>query len=87
MPQTHVPEAGGEEEKERAHGKGGDGEERQEGADLVAADSLVLLRGGGPVEWAAELARRREQIGASYVLVSAEYMAAMAPVVADLTGS
>lgn len=56
-------------------------------AELVAADSLVLLRGGGPAEWAAELVRRREQIGASYVLVSAEYMAAMAPVVAELTRS
>jgi alkanesulfonate monooxygenase SsuD/methylene tetrahydromethanopterin reductase-like flavin-dependent oxidoreductase (luciferase family) len=56
-------------------------------AELAAADSLVVLRGGGPAEWADELRRRREQLGASYVLVSAEYMAALAPVVEALTGN
>jgi alkanesulfonate monooxygenase SsuD/methylene tetrahydromethanopterin reductase-like flavin-dependent oxidoreductase (luciferase family) len=55
-------------------------------ADLVAADSLVLLRGNTPTALADELQRRRDQIGASYVLVNAEFMAALAPVVELLTG-
>jgi hypothetical protein len=55
--------------------------------ELVAADSLVVLRGAGPEEWAEELQRRRAEIGASYVLVSAEYMTALAPVMERLTGN
>ena len=58
-----------------------------ESAELIAADSLVVLRGAGPSEWADELRRRRAEIGSSYVLVSAEYMAALAPVVEALTGT
>jgi alkanesulfonate monooxygenase SsuD/methylene tetrahydromethanopterin reductase-like flavin-dependent oxidoreductase (luciferase family) len=57
-----------------------------EPAELAAADSLVVLRGAGPTEWADELRRRREQLGASYVLVSTEYMTQLAPVVEELTG-
>lgn len=55
-------------------------------AELVAADSLVILRGVGPDAWTDELQRRREEIGASYILVSTEYMTQLAPVVKELTG-
>lgn len=55
-------------------------------ADLVAARSLVLLPGAGPGPWADELQRRRELIGTSYVLVSAQHMDALAPVVEALAG-
>jgi alkanesulfonate monooxygenase SsuD/methylene tetrahydromethanopterin reductase-like flavin-dependent oxidoreductase (luciferase family) len=54
-------------------------------ADLIAADSLVLLR-GDTASMSEELLRRREELGASYILVSAEFMAKLAPVVAALTG-
>ena len=57
-----------------------------EPGELAAADSLVVLRGAGPREWADELQRRRAEIGASYVLVSTEYMTQLAPVVQELTG-
>jgi hypothetical protein len=43
-------------------------------ADLVAADSLVLLRGDTPA-MINELRRRREQIGVSYILVNGDSMA------------
>jgi alkanesulfonate monooxygenase SsuD/methylene tetrahydromethanopterin reductase-like flavin-dependent oxidoreductase (luciferase family) len=57
-----------------------------EPAELLAVDSLALLRGSSPSALADELERRREQIGASYVLVNADFMDALAPVVALLTG-
>jgi alkanesulfonate monooxygenase SsuD/methylene tetrahydromethanopterin reductase-like flavin-dependent oxidoreductase (luciferase family) len=57
-----------------------------EPAELVAADSLVLLRGANTTELADELQRRRDRIGVSYVLVNAEFMDALAPVVELLTG-
>ncbi len=55
-------------------------------ADLIAADSLVLLRGDTPA-MINELRRRREQIGVSYILVNAESMAQLAPAVESLTGT
>ena len=55
-------------------------------AELVAADSLVLLR-GDTAAMIDELRRRREQIGVSYVLVSAESMAQLAPAVDALAGT
>jgi alkanesulfonate monooxygenase SsuD/methylene tetrahydromethanopterin reductase-like flavin-dependent oxidoreductase (luciferase family) len=55
--------------------------------ELVAADSLVLLRGGSTTALAEELQRRRERIGVSYVLVNAEFMTQLAPVVDALAGS
>jgi alkanesulfonate monooxygenase SsuD/methylene tetrahydromethanopterin reductase-like flavin-dependent oxidoreductase (luciferase family) len=55
-------------------------------AQLIAADSLVLLRGDSTA-MIDELRRRREQLGVSYVLVSAEYMTQLAPAVATLTGT
>jgi alkanesulfonate monooxygenase SsuD/methylene tetrahydromethanopterin reductase-like flavin-dependent oxidoreductase (luciferase family) len=59
------------------------------GADpkqLIAADSLVLLRGDSPA-MIDELRRRREQIGVSYILVNAESMAQLSPAVEALTGT
>ena len=59
------------------------------GADpqqLIAANSLVLLRGDTPAI-IDELRRRREQIGVSYILVNAEFMAQLAPAVEALTGT
>jgi alkanesulfonate monooxygenase SsuD/methylene tetrahydromethanopterin reductase-like flavin-dependent oxidoreductase (luciferase family) len=55
-------------------------------AALVAADSLVLLR-GDTAAMINELRRRREQIGVSYVLVNAEFMANLAPAVEALAGT
>ncbi len=55
-------------------------------AELAAADSLVLLRGDTPA-MIDELRRRREQIGVSYILVNAEFMAHLAPTVAALAGT
>lgn len=55
-------------------------------ARLIAADSLVLLR-GDTATMADELRRRREQLGVSYVLVSAQFMTQLAPVVEALTGT
>jgi alkanesulfonate monooxygenase SsuD/methylene tetrahydromethanopterin reductase-like flavin-dependent oxidoreductase (luciferase family) len=55
-------------------------------AELVARDSLVLLRGGSTAALAEELQRRREEIGVSYVLVNAEYMTQLAPVAVELAG-
>jgi alkanesulfonate monooxygenase SsuD/methylene tetrahydromethanopterin reductase-like flavin-dependent oxidoreductase (luciferase family) len=54
--------------------------------ELVAADSLVLLR-GDTAAMIDQLRRRREQIGVSYILVNAEFMAHLAPVVEALTGT
>lgn len=48
-------------------------------ADLISADSLVLLRGNTQA-MADELRRRRDQIGASYILVNADVMSHFAPV-------
>jgi alkanesulfonate monooxygenase SsuD/methylene tetrahydromethanopterin reductase-like flavin-dependent oxidoreductase (luciferase family) len=53
---------------------------------LIAADSLVLLRGDSSV-MTDELRHRREQLGVSYILVNAEFMDALAPVVELLTGT
>lgn len=55
-------------------------------AELIAADSLVLLR-GDTATMIKELRRRREQIGVSYILVNAESMAQLAPAVAALAGT
>jgi alkanesulfonate monooxygenase SsuD/methylene tetrahydromethanopterin reductase-like flavin-dependent oxidoreductase (luciferase family) len=55
-------------------------------AQLTAADSLVLLP-GDRLAMIDELQRRREQIGASYILVNAEFMAQLAPAVEVLTGT
>jgi alkanesulfonate monooxygenase SsuD/methylene tetrahydromethanopterin reductase-like flavin-dependent oxidoreductase (luciferase family) len=55
-------------------------------AQLVAADSLVLLR-GDTAAMIDELRRRREQIGVSYILVNAESMAQLAPAVEALAGT
>ncbi|MDQ1730700.1 MAG: hypothetical protein QOK10_859 [Pseudonocardiales bacterium] len=54
--------------------------------ELLAADSLLLLRGDSAAMM-DELRRRREQIGVSYILVNAEFMAQLAPVVAVLAGA
>jgi alkanesulfonate monooxygenase SsuD/methylene tetrahydromethanopterin reductase-like flavin-dependent oxidoreductase (luciferase family) len=55
-------------------------------AELIAADSLTLLR-GDTAAMIDELRRRREQIGVSYIVVSAEFMAQLAPAVEVLTGT
>jgi alkanesulfonate monooxygenase SsuD/methylene tetrahydromethanopterin reductase-like flavin-dependent oxidoreductase (luciferase family) len=65
-----------------AHAKQATGAEP---ADLLAADSLVLLRGDTAAQ-ITELQRRREEIGVSYILVSSEFMTQLAPVVEALTG-
>jgi alkanesulfonate monooxygenase SsuD/methylene tetrahydromethanopterin reductase-like flavin-dependent oxidoreductase (luciferase family) len=54
--------------------------------ELIAADSLVLLR-GDIAAGIDELRRRREHIGVSYILVNAEFMAQLAPAVAALAGT
>jgi alkanesulfonate monooxygenase SsuD/methylene tetrahydromethanopterin reductase-like flavin-dependent oxidoreductase (luciferase family) len=55
-------------------------------AELVAADSLVLLRGDATA-MIDELRRRRDELGVSYILVSAEFMAGLAPAVEALAGT
>jgi alkanesulfonate monooxygenase SsuD/methylene tetrahydromethanopterin reductase-like flavin-dependent oxidoreductase (luciferase family) len=55
-------------------------------AQLIAGDSLVLLRGDNAA-MIDELRRRREQIGVSYILVSAEFMQKFAPIVEALSGT
>lgn len=55
-------------------------------AELVAADSLVLLR-GDTAAMIDELRRRRAQLGVSYILVSAQFMAQLAPVLDALAGT
>jgi alkanesulfonate monooxygenase SsuD/methylene tetrahydromethanopterin reductase-like flavin-dependent oxidoreductase (luciferase family) len=54
--------------------------------ELIAADSLVLLRGSSTAAMIEELLRRREQIGVSYILVNAQFMTQLAPAVDALTG-
>jgi alkanesulfonate monooxygenase SsuD/methylene tetrahydromethanopterin reductase-like flavin-dependent oxidoreductase (luciferase family) len=65
-----------------AHAKQATGAEPSE---LLARDSLVLLRGDTAAQ-IDELQRRRTELGVSYVLVGAEFMAPFAPVVAALAG-
>lgn len=58
------------------------------GADaetLIAHDSLTMLR-GTPDDMAAELVRRREEMGVSYVTVNGAAMEAFAPVIPLLAG-
>ena len=54
-------------------------------ATLIAADSLALLRGDTQAR-IDELQRRRDEFGASYVGVNAQFMDELAPAVAALTG-
>jgi len=54
-------------------------------ADLVAADSLTLLRGDVDA-MVDELQRRREAFGTSYISVNAAFYEALAPVVERLAG-
>lgn len=54
--------------------------------ELVAADSLVLLRGPDPRAMADELLRRRDDVGISYVKVNGLYAEELAPVVELLAG-
>jgi alkanesulfonate monooxygenase SsuD/methylene tetrahydromethanopterin reductase-like flavin-dependent oxidoreductase (luciferase family) len=55
-------------------------------AELIAADSLVLLRGDTRA-MIDELQRRRDELGVSYILVNAEFMSQLAPVVETVAGS
>lgn len=55
-------------------------------AQLIAADSLVMLR-GSVQQMADELRRRRDAIGVSYVSVNAAFMEQLAPVVEVLAGT
>ncbi|MDQ2751137.1 MAG: LLM class flavin-dependent oxidoreductase [Pseudonocardiales bacterium] len=54
-------------------------------AQLVAADSLVMLRGNVD-QMCDELQRRRERFGASYIVVNSTFAEQFAPVVQRLTG-
>jgi hypothetical protein len=54
-------------------------------ADLVAADSLTLLRGDVDA-MVDELQRRREAFGTSYISVNGAFYEALAPVVERLAG-
>lgn len=58
---------------------------RADFADMVAADSLFILR-GSPQRMADELRRRRDQIGLSYVSVNTAFIEQFAPVVELLAG-
>lgn len=55
-------------------------------AQLIAADSLTMLRGTVP-EMADELRRRRDTIGVSYVSVNGAFLEQLAPVVELLAGT
>ena len=55
-------------------------------ADLVAADSLTMLRGDVDA-MVDELQRRREAFGTSYISVNGAFYEALAPVVERLAGS
>lgn len=55
-------------------------------AELVAVDSMALLR-GGPGEIVDELRRRRDTTGISAVSVSEPFLEVLAPVVERLTGT
>jgi probable F420-dependent oxidoreductase len=52
---------------------------------LIAADSLAMLRGSG-AEMADELHRRRDALGVSYISVNEAFVEQFAPVVERLTG-
>lgn len=54
-------------------------------ATLIARESLMILR-GSPQEMAAELQRRRDSLGVSYLSVNAAFMKQFAPVVELLAG-
>ena len=54
--------------------------------DLVAADSLTLLRGDVDA-MVDELRRRRDAFGTSYISVNAAFYEALAPVVERLAGT
>lgn len=54
-------------------------------AELIAADSLTMLR-GTTAEMADELQRRRDAFGTSYVSVNAAFFEQLAPVVEQLHG-
>jgi alkanesulfonate monooxygenase SsuD/methylene tetrahydromethanopterin reductase-like flavin-dependent oxidoreductase (luciferase family) len=58
---------------------------RADFADMVAADSLFILR-GSTQQMADELRRRRDEIGVSYVSVNAAFLEQFAPVVELLAG-
>ena len=58
---------------------------RADFADMVAADSLFILR-GSTQQMADELRRRRDTIGVSYVGVNAAFIEQAAPVVELLAG-
>lgn len=53
---------------------------------LIANDSLTMLRGSVD-DMAAELERRRTELGVSYVSVNAAFMEEFAPLVARLSGT
>lgn len=55
-------------------------------AELIAADSLVLLRGDRPA-MIDELRRRRADLGISYIVVNADFLEALAPAVEALAGT
>ncbi|MEV6489817.1 LLM class flavin-dependent oxidoreductase [Actinoplanes sp. NPDC051633] len=55
-------------------------------AALRAADSLAILP-GDPAAATEEILRRREEIGFTYFVIGANSAAALAPVVAELSGS
>jgi hypothetical protein len=52
---------------------------------LVEHDSLAMLRGGTDA-MAAELERRREELGVSYVSVNGAFIEEFAPLVERLSG-
>ena len=54
-------------------------------ADLVARDSLQILR-GTPSQMADELQRRRDTVGTSFVCVNGVFSEQLAPVVDLLSG-
>ena len=55
-------------------------------ADLLAAGSAAVLT-GTPRQMADRLARRRDEIGISYVTINAGFVEAFAPVVERLAGT
>jgi probable F420-dependent oxidoreductase len=55
-------------------------------AELIAADSLTMLRGSVD-EMADELRRRRDAFGTSYISVNGAFFEQLAPVVEKLTGT
>ena len=59
------------------------------GADaetMIAQDSLTMLRGNSVAELAAEIQRRRDTLGLSYISVNQVFMEQFAPIVERLTG-